>query len=287
MTQPALLHLSESRVMAVDYPELAAVGIHWVGITQVRGPRTRLADDDDTGHSHLHIAVTGRPLVLIEERWVELPAGSAYINPLGSRWGWRYERAGRSLRQHLFVRFAAGSNAGIPNRHNAAYLQSDCCVDDLLWTYRQLHRECISAARSTVIEYLARLIDFHAREMIHPTGPTAQLAELWMAVSADLTRAWTLTDLCDAAAMSAEKLRLLCQRETNCPPMRHVTRLRMRKAADLLRTTDWPVSRISQAVGYPNAFNFSVAFKRHHGRSPRAYCTQARNHPSHPNGPSA
>ncbi|MBI1367863.1 MAG: helix-turn-helix domain-containing protein [Planctomycetes bacterium] len=267
-----LLHLSESRVMAENYPELAAVGIQWVGITQVRGPRTRTSFDEDRKHSHLHIAAVGRPLVLIDKRWVELPDGTAYVNPLGSEWGWRYEGNTNESQQHLFVRFINGSDGGVPRGKRHSYLQPDCVIDDLLWTYRQLQRECVSAGRSTVIRCLAELIAFHAHEMIHPTEPTSQLAELWMAVSADLTRAWTLDDLCEEAAMSAEKLRLVCQRELGSSPMRHVTDLRMRKAADLLRTTDWSIARVGVAVGYPNPFNFSVAFKRRHNLSPREYC---------------
>jgi AraC family transcriptional regulator, regulatory protein of adaptative response / methylphosphotriester-DNA alkyltransferase methyltransferase len=47
-------------------------------------------------------------------------------------------------------------------------------------------------------------------------------------------------------------------------------RVRMARAADLLRQERLPVSSVARAVGYRQAAQFSKAFRRHHGLSPSA-----------------
>jgi AraC family transcriptional regulator of adaptative response / methylphosphotriester-DNA alkyltransferase methyltransferase len=47
-------------------------------------------------------------------------------------------------------------------------------------------------------------------------------------------------------------------------------RVRMTRAAELLRRRDLPVSAVARAVGYRQPAQFSKAFRRHHGRPPSA-----------------
>jgi YesN/AraC family two-component response regulator len=50
--------------------------------------------------------------------------------------------------------------------------------------------------------------------------------------------------------------------------MHHVTWLRMRKAAELLSTTNLKIETISHEVGYQNPFVFSNTFKKWIGWRP-------------------
>ena len=45
-------------------------------------------------------------------------------------------------------------------------------------------------------------------------------------------------------------------------------RVRMTRAAELLRDDAMPVSAVARAVGYRQPAQFSKAFRRHHGRPP-------------------
>ncbi|MFT5139557.1 MAG: AraC-like DNA-binding protein [Lysobacterales bacterium] len=51
----------------------------------------------------------------------------------------------------------------------------------------------------------------------------------------------------------------------------YLTRLRMRRARELLKTTSLTVSRISEQVGYQSDLSFVKAFKRLHGKTPRGF----------------
>ncbi len=48
----------------------------------------------------------------------------------------------------------------------------------------------------------------------------------------------------------------------------YLTRVRLARAAELLRADSRPVPQIARAVGFRSASAFSVAFRRHHGVSP-------------------
>ena len=51
----------------------------------------------------------------------------------------------------------------------------------------------------------------------------------------------------------------------------YLTRLRMRKAREMLRNSSLSVSRIAERVGYQSDLSFVKAFKRLHGKTPRGF----------------
>ena len=51
----------------------------------------------------------------------------------------------------------------------------------------------------------------------------------------------------------------------------YLTRVRLERAAELLREDPRPVPQIARAVGFRSASAFSVAFRRHHGVPPGAF----------------
>ncbi len=57
-------------------------------------------------------------------------------------------------------------------------------------------------------------------------------------------------------------------------------RVRMTRAAQLLRDDALPVAAVARAVGYRQAAQFSKAFRRHHGRPPSAVRSTARRQPA-------
>jgi transcriptional regulator GlxA family with amidase domain len=51
----------------------------------------------------------------------------------------------------------------------------------------------------------------------------------------------------------------------------YLQKVRMARAAELLREQGLPVNRVASAVGYRQPAQFAKAFRRHHGRPPSAY----------------
>ena len=54
-------------------------------------------------------------------------------------------------------------------------------------------------------------------------------------------------------------------------PQEYLTRFRMARAVDLMRSTDYPISQIAQMVGYPNPLHFTKVFKKEFGVPPRTW----------------
>ncbi|MBS2547071.1 AraC family transcriptional regulator [Catenulispora sp. NL8] len=85
----------------------------------------------------------------------------------------------------------------------------------------------------------------------------------------DPARPWTVAELAEVAGMSRAAFAARFARLVGQPPMAYLTDWRMTLAADLLREeAATTVAAAARAVGYQDAFAFSVAFKRAKGVSP-------------------
>lgn len=63
----------------------------------------------------------------------------------------------------------------------------------------------------------------------------------------------------------------LFKTQMGIPPMQYLIRLRMEKAAELMREHGERPSTAGASVGYPDLYHFSKVFKGYFGLSPRAY----------------
>ncbi len=74
--------------------------------------------------------------------------------------------------------------------------------------------------------------------------------------------------LADIAVMS-EKYFISCFKKiAGISPGQYIIQLKMRKAAQLLLTSDMSVAEVSKAVGYANPYTFSNTFKKYYEESP-------------------
>lgn len=82
---------------------------------------------------------------------------------------------------------------------------------------------------------------------------------------------WTLATLADACGVSRATFARRFAEQVGEPPLSYLTRWRLARACDLLRTETSTVQHVARQVGYTNAFAFSAAFKRRYGQSPREH----------------
>lgn len=123
----------------------------------------------------------------------------------------------------------------------------------------------------TDIQHWADLIQSYVMRFVSPGDDDEQLSRLWERVGAELDAEWNLARLAHEAGYSHGHLGRLCRRHLGRSPMHHVTYLRMRRAAELLETTNFKIEAVAQAVGYSNPFVFSNAFTRCFGWRPSEY----------------
>lgn len=146
-----------------------------------------------------------------------------------------------------------------------------------------LHAECEAQHQHpATVHHWVELVQSYVRQFAEPWQMDERLSRLWEQVALQPGLDWTSSRLAAQAHMSEEHLRRLTTQQLGRPPMRHVTWLRMRHAAELLATTDEKVGSIALAVGYQNPFVFSTTFKRWIGWRPSEHRIKA----AHSSGPS-
>jgi AraC-like DNA-binding protein len=140
---------------------------------------------------------------------------------------------------------------------------------------------------------LARLLEVLLIEALRSTAGTAAsasllrgLADTRLAVALrrmheNPTRAWTVGQLANEAALSRSAFFERFSRAVGIAPMEYLLGWRMALAKDLLRRKDVTVAEVAEHVGYSSASSFSVAFTRHVGLPPTRYARE-QTEPRHP-----
>ncbi|MBU4611748.1 AraC family transcriptional regulator [Achromobacter sp. GG226] len=156
-----------------------------------------------------------------------------------------------------------------------------------LTTLVQLVTDECRAQRPARDVILARLLEVLFVEALRSTAGTSAssgllrgLADERLAVALRRlheapTRAWTVEQLADEAALSRTAFFQRFQRVMGMAPMAYLLTWRMALAKHLLRQGQASVAEIAERVGYRSVNTFGVAFTRHVGMPPRRYATQA------------
>ena len=82
---------------------------------------------------------------------------------------------------------------------------------------------------------------------------------------------WTVPKLAAAVAMSRSAFAQRFRATIGDPPMHHLTRYRMTRAAEYLRLTDAGLREIAHLTGYDSEVSVTKAFRRQFGVAPGAY----------------
>jgi transcriptional regulator GlxA family with amidase domain len=115
---------------------------------------------------------------------------------------------------------------------------------------------------------------FIRRDGPRPAGPG--LPELLDWIERNAHRPLSLDDLAAHAAVSIRTLNRRFHEQTGQTPMQWLNAVRVRRAQELLETTDHGVDRIADQVGFGSPANFRAQFKRVSGLAPQAYRTTFR-----------
>jgi AraC-like DNA-binding protein len=84
----------------------------------------------------------------------------------------------------------------------------------------------------------------------------------------------TVEEIADVCRLNRSYFSKLFKENMGCPPQEFLIRLRLSKAADLMRRSNASIGDIAALCGYPNQLHFSRAFKKWYGVSPREWRAQ-------------
>lgn len=111
-----------------------------------------------------------------------------------------------------------------------------------------------------------------ATRLTPPAAPRdAQVARAVALMRAEPAARWTVTKLARRVGLSRPAFARRFLASTGSSPMRYLCKLRMERAADLLRDASLGLAEVAEEVGYSSEFAFNRAFKRHHRLPPGSY----------------
>lgn len=257
----------ERIVGAVQAPVMTRFGLGLVGCSEARRGFQFVCRARPL--SQLLACHQGWGEVWLEDRWVRLHPGEAYVTPA------RIPSAYRASSPGVWRVYWAT----YPDRYATVFtfpLRAPVVIPLEIEPWRlAIEGLCSTAGRQAAeaeLELWAQLVHHQVvRAFGREPQPDTRLVQLWTAVNHDLAHPWTLDELARLAAMSREALRRLCLRSCGHSPLREVSRLRMQRAAELLLHTPNKVATIASRVGFSDPFAFSTAFKCVHGATPKAY----------------
>lgn len=209
--------------------------------------------------------VEGEGRILVDGRWQVCKKGMACLLPPHllhafhaiQKCSWRF----------AWVRYQAGSiqrsldsaSSPVLSKFNGVALEH---------AILGMIEECGNSAETAALDHWLELIQHYVLQFAQPEKKDERLNRVWQTVNQSLDEEWDVDKMCTIAHVSGEHLRRLCLQELGRSPMRQVTYMRMRRAAELLSSTDDKIETIARIVGYQNAFVFSTTFKKWIGWRP-------------------
>ena len=88
------------------------------------------------------------------------------------------------------------------------------------------------------------------------------------------SRELTVEELAAVCKLNRSYFSKIFKESMGCPPQEFLIRLRLSKAADLMKGTGSAIGSIAAQCGYPNQLHFSRAFRKRYGLSPREWRAQ-------------
>lgn len=247
-------------------PALNTLGIIHTGIQQTAAPMKIVRTRQTT--TYFLACTGGKGRVLIDGRWRVCRAGWACLLPAHTLNA--FEAIPGFTWEFCWVCYQQPPDQR-PLGNAASPVMAPYDPQPLLAAIRGLLCESNGPAQPSIMMEWSRLIHAYVLRFARPSDQPDQLRALWERVEARLAEPWTLEKLALEAGYSREHLRRLCRRQLGRSPMHQVIYLRMRRAAELLATTELTVEAIAHQVGYQNPFVFSNAFTRWIGWRPSEY----------------
>jgi len=95
-------------------------------------------------------------------------------------------------------------------------------------------------------------------------------------------RELTMEEVAGVCKLNRSYFSKLFKDSMGCSPLEFLIRLRLSRAAELMKETNQSIGGIAARCGYPNQLHFSRAFKKRYGYSPREWRTRNQEHPPAP-----
>ncbi len=127
---------------------------------------------------------------------------------------------------------------------------------------------CRSKLENILLSFRRKSDRFHPSPEISAANT---IASTLLYIQQHFAEPLTVPLLAEQAHLSAGRYRFLVKKLTGMTPTAYLSQVRMRRAAELLTHTNWPLKTVAAAVGIADPLYFSRLFKQETGLSPSDY----------------
>jgi len=121
--------------------------------------------------------------------------------------------------------------------------------------------------RAGVLRFLLALSD--ASPAFGADAATSRIRTLMARMRREPEHEYSLDTLVAETQLSASTISMLFKRETGMTPHEFLVTCRIRKAIDILKSSDTPITRLALELGFSSSQHFAARFRRETGQTPR------------------
>lgn len=226
---------------------------------------------------------SGRGWISLKNKRHELCSGQLVLIPAGIPHGYK---ADKTFPWNIYWFHFAGDQAdeyvkmlGLDQKNPILQIAE---VDALVRRFEKFYSAVISAFSDTALTNasieLAQTLGLinSLRTERHKKGRRSEqrIVKSVLYITEHYMQNHSLDKLAQQAGLSIPHYVALFRKQTGTSPMRHLTRVRLRHACELLDQTALNIAEIARRVGYEDSFYFSRVFNKNTGISPTAYRKQ-------------
>lgn len=126
-------------------------------------------------------------------------------------------------------------------------------------------------------EILALINKKKSEDLLLNIPHSSSICQTALYIQENLTEKINLKELASMCFLSVNRYTIVFKKLIGTTPHEYIIGLRLQKAIELLKNTDWTIGKVSSAIGYSDSLYFSRLFKKYYHVSPSEFRTMLRD----------
>jgi len=253
------------QLFATGYQEVTETDYYWDGMKRIDGP-LYLFQYTVSGFGQFRLGDETHDLYAGNAFLVEIPGDHHYCLPQSSdHWTFYFVLFRQQHMQALWSELL----------HTVGATPTFDSVSAVVRSLQNLYAEARSnriqnsyQASSLIYRFMMELLQSSTLQQQEKTNWPLQIKQATAYMEAEFHRLQSLDDVAASAGLSKYYFTRMFTKTTGISPMDYVTKLRIEKAVQLLRSSSLTVEEIAHSVGYSSGSYFSKVFRSRVGFPP-------------------
>lgn len=172
------------------------------------------------------------------------------------------------------------STCGIPSLMHGSPVFDPGMDNALMFRWKMLIRKLADTSHErlalVMVDFIQLIVDLHMRafQRQQPHRHSDAIDKACQLMNDDIEARITMPELASAVDLNYNTFRAIFSAQTGMSPQAWRMRLRLDKAKELLSESHLAIAEVARTLGWNDPLDFSACFRRHTGRSPRAFRTE-------------